>query len=290
MSLMVGRISYFPDDVKLREIRSKTEQRARKDLINILPKDIKIIKIAQNYHKEEINDDEDVHVYDKLGVSKARNIILEQFYNSDFDYLLINDDDNAFYPYYNIDLFFKKLTEDSFCKKLVERKVHCIRPIEPQYEPFKKENEKLYCDERFVFKQCSLSNLTGAYIFINFKKYFHQEFYFDENIVVNKDDNAECEILDNLIVLMRSGYNCLVLRNLILKNTTTSTGRSTIFEGSEDINKSFYNMVNNTCKKYNIPIINGRRLYSKALPFYKGTLSLDLNGDWIFGKNNLLFP
>lgn len=277
---MVGRISYFPDDSNLRNIRKNVEQRSRDDLISILPDDVRMIKIAQNYKENEIDNSlEDVLCYSKLGVSRARNIIMKKFYESDFDYLLINDDDNAFYNYYHIDRFFKILSETD-CKSFIENGIHCVRPIEPQYEPFKKENKKLNCDNRFVFKQCSLSNLTGAFLLINFKKYFGREFYFNEEMKVNIEKDAECEILDFLIVLMKEGYNCLCLRNMILKNTTTSTGRSTIFEGSDDIDRHFYQMVNNTCRKYNVPIINNRRQYSKVLPYFKGKISFNLNGEF----------
>ena len=134
------------------------------------------------------------------------------------------------------------------------------------------------CDNYFVFKQCSLFNLTGIFLMINFKKYFGEELYFDEKMKVNCDVDAECEVLDFLIVAMKKGYNCLVCRNMIQKNSTIKTGTSTIFEGSDNIIKHFYQMVDNTCKKYGIMKVNGKRRYSKYLDYYKGILKFDLDG------------
>ena len=276
MSLMVGRISYLPDDEKLREIRKKAEFKHRNILLSMVPDGIRIDKISQNYRTEEINSDENVTCYDKLGVSRARNILLEKFYNSDSDYLLLMDDDNSFYDYYNIKMFLDLINKNP--ENFIKEGVHIVRPVEPQYEPFKKENKKMNCDNYFVFKQCSLFNLTGIFLMINFKKYFGEELYFDEKMKVNCDVDAECEVLDFLIVAMKKGYNCLVCRNMIQKNSTIKTGTSTIFEGSDNIIKHFYQMVDNTCKKYGIMKVNGKRRYSKYLDYYKGILKFDLDG------------
>lgn len=285
--LTVGRISYLPDDKKLREFRYKTQLKCFLSLSQIIPSTSKVVKIAQNYSERELEGtDEIIYLYDKLGVSKARNILLKKFYDSDSDYLLLLDDDNSFYDYYNISGLLTSLDKEPSI--FTNMKIDVMRPVEPQYEPFKKENTRLNCDSNFVFKQASLSNVTGLFILINFKKYYNKEFYFNEDLKVGIGPDSECEIIDFEVNLMREGMNVLCCRNMIQKNSTAQTGLSTVFEGAEDINQSFKVMYHNTATRLGIPIESGKVKFSKVLDFFKGSIVIDYNLNIIKSKDRFL--
>lgn len=96
MSKCIGVISYFPDD-----IRVERRQRLRK-LLKQLNKYFKlpIIIIAQNWTDEDLqvfnglkNQQIYIYTYKKLGITKARMTLREKFLESDFDWLIMMDDD-----------------------------------------------------------------------------------------------------------------------------------------------------------------------------------------------------
>jgi hypothetical protein len=279
MSLMVGRISYLPDDNRLRNVRIQAEKKSLYSLKSLLPESVKIIKIAQNYKDNELDDIEDIREYSKLGVSKARNIILNEFYESDFDYLLLLDDDNTFYPYYHIDEFLSQVNDNSY--KFLDYGIFMARAIEPQYSAFKKDNLKLNCEDNFVFKQACLSDGTGLFLIANLDKLKGIKLFFDEKIKISSDIDSENEVIDFIIRFTRIGLTCFQCRNMIQKNTIT--GRkgqavSTVFDSSENVDKSYWQITRNTARRYNIPM-DGRRIkWSKGIQYFKGYLSISRSG------------
>ena len=92
----IGIISFFPDN-----IRVERRQRLKKLLTQLntyfkLP----VIIIAQNWVKEDFeifgglnNQKFFVHTYPKLGIAKARITLREKFLESDYDWLIMFDDD-----------------------------------------------------------------------------------------------------------------------------------------------------------------------------------------------------
>ena len=94
MSIIIGQISYLPNN----ELRTKRFEAARTQiewLHKVLP-NVKILSVCQNYTQDECDMlGSDVYLsYDTpIGAGKARNKILEKFYNSDYDWLFLCDDD-----------------------------------------------------------------------------------------------------------------------------------------------------------------------------------------------------
>lgn len=66
-----------------------------------------------------------------------RNLLLEQLYSSDYDWLVCLDDDRQLYPMYNGDAFFQDLNTAPV-RKLAE-KSYLITCTPPNFEPFKKD-------------------------------------------------------------------------------------------------------------------------------------------------------
>ena len=93
MKLVIGIISYFPDDKEI------TSQRYRK-LCNLLSScrrlfNLPVIIIAQNWKSELVRVPwATIYRYeDKLGITGARKELRKKFLESDYDYLIMLDDD-----------------------------------------------------------------------------------------------------------------------------------------------------------------------------------------------------
>lgn len=95
-----GIISYFPNNDSAYHIETRRERTRRcSELLFKLEElwpDIDIIIIAQNwqdYHEPEIKNKIIKYDYDKLGILGARKELRKRFLESDYDYLIMLDDD-----------------------------------------------------------------------------------------------------------------------------------------------------------------------------------------------------
>lgn len=92
MKICIGIISYLPDDIKLREVRKGR-------LHNVISKcnelfSLPIIIVAQNWGNDVEIEHATVFKYaNKLGITEARRKLREIFLDSDYDYLIMLDDD-----------------------------------------------------------------------------------------------------------------------------------------------------------------------------------------------------
>lgn len=95
MNNAIGIISYFPDDKSKRANRKRT-------LRNLIEKcreifDLPILLIAQNYSEVELsifrNYDCEIYTFPKLGILQARHELQQIFIRSNYDNLIMLDDD-----------------------------------------------------------------------------------------------------------------------------------------------------------------------------------------------------
>ena len=285
MSLCIGRISYLPDDPRLRDIRLKAEEKSLHSILEIKPDNVPIFIVSQNW-PEKISLPEETELkehamqerlnFPPLGPAKARNILLEKFYKSDFDYMLMADDDISLYPYYGVNRLLYDLDKDS--AKFIQEGVHCLKAVEPMYVPFKKINAQLPMKEYYLFCQAPMTNGGGLFVIVNFKKHFDKEIYFDEGLSVMS--RQEREDIDFFIRLMKDKFNVLESRNMIQKNLGFGGDRSTVYSGEEDINNTANAAAQNTAIKHGIPVVNNRVQFAKVLKFYKGWLKIKRSLDW----------
>lgn len=274
MSLFIGRISYLPDDEKLSNIRFYEQNRALNSLRIIAPKDAEIITVAQNW-KGKQSPNQIIFEYPKLGPAKARNILLEKLYQSDYDYALICDDDASLYDYYGIQGMISEINDNEMVKKFIKNNVHIFKAIEPVYTPFKKINANLPLDSHYLFHQAPMTNGGALFFIINFKKFFNQEFYFEDLL----EENCR-EDIDFFIRIIKSGYNVLESRNMIQKNYCNNIKKSTIFIGHENINDIANEMMRNTAKRHKMTIVNNRIQFNSVLNYYKGYLYIPRKITW----------
>lgn len=93
MKPVIGIISYLPSKEVERVQRIHRLERLLKQLTEFLPS-VPILVIAQNWNSYfPSNYKIIVQYYNKLGILKARKVLREKFLDSNFDYLIMFDDD-----------------------------------------------------------------------------------------------------------------------------------------------------------------------------------------------------
>ncbi len=148
---VIGIVSYFPDEEPLRSQR----QTLCFNLINKCQKvfkDVPIIVIAQNWQGRTI-EGATLYEFDKLGIYQARNKLKEIFLVSEYDNLIMLDDD-AILTGDEVDgqLYMKEVENNPnkvgyFHGRFL--KLCCI-PKEV-YKNIPDFTEEHYCDEKFVY-------------------------------------------------------------------------------------------------------------------------------------------
>ena len=222
MSILIGQISYLPNN----ELRTQRLQAAHTQIAfmhTMLPL-ANIISVAQGYDESEYHSLAYYHKHDKpIGAGAARNEILKYFYNSDYDWLLLCDDDTIFYPYYGYENFINDIANN-------ERKfkdIDAVSALEPEYHPYKKLN---YKDKgnltHYKFEPRELNSGSATSIIRNIKKFYGKELYYP-NIDANKGEGRED--IEFLIAWLLEGLNWYTMQTWIRKSLCFD--KSSIFGG-----------------------------------------------------------
>lgn len=227
-NLMIGIISWLPDDEIKRVNRKEYVQKQHEFLTNFLKINSKdIICVAQNYKKEDNYLDYNyIKIDEGIGPSKARNIILDKFYNSDYDYLLCLDDDIIFYDYYNIKDLIHEIDDNSnrFYK------LDMITGVYPKYYPFKKNNQEdpnILTHYTFIPREI---NTPGSFTIIrNINKTYNKKIFYREMDLFKFEGREDMTFL---VDWLKSGLNAYTCKQLILKDF--GDGYSTLFSKDKD--------------------------------------------------------
>lgn len=213
MSIMIGQVSYLPNN----ELRTKRFEAARFQLEwfdKILPNE-KIVVVAQAYTKSELPDVDKYAVFwfdEPLGAGAARNKILEIFYESDYDWLLLCDDDTVLDDKYH----FENFLNDIFFKPEKFKDIDAVSAIEPEYHPYKKLN---YEDKNnlthYKFEPRELNSGSATSIIRNIKKYYGKEIYYPD-VDANKGEGRED--IEFLIDWLKNGLNWYTMQTMIRKS------------------------------------------------------------------------
>jgi hypothetical protein len=211
MSILIGQISYLPRN----ELRSQRLQAAHTQIAfmhTMLPL-ANIISVAQAYDDSDYHSLAQYYKHEQpIGAGAARNEILKYFYESDYDWLLLCDDDTIFYPYYGYENFINDIAnhENKF------REVDAVSALEPEYHPYKKLNYKDQANlTHYKFEPRELNSGSATSILRNIKKFYGKEIYYP-NVDANKGEGRED--IEFLIAWLLAGFNWYTMDTWIRKS------------------------------------------------------------------------
>ena len=244
MSIIIGQISYLPNN----ELRTKRFEAARTQiewLHKVLP-NVKITSVLQNYTDAErdlIKSDNIIGFSNPIGAGKARNLILEKFYNSDYDWLFLCDDDTILDDKYHYENFIEELSNNE--KKFSG--IDAVSAIEPEYHPYKKLN---YEDKgnltHFKFEPRELNSGSATSFIRNIKKFYGKEIYFP-NIDANKGEGRED--MEMLFSWLKAGLTWYNMDTMIRKSLCFD--KSIIFESNtKKRDKILMKCLDSICERY----------------------------------------
>ena len=241
---MIGQISYLPNN----ELRTKRFEAARTQiewLHKVLPS-VKITSVLQNYTDAErdlIKSDNIIGFSNPIGAGKARNLILEKFYNSNYDWLLLCDDDTILDDKYHCENFIEELSNNE--KKFSG--IDAVSAIEPEYHPYKKLN---YEDKgnltHFKFEPRELNSGSATSFIRNIKKFYGKEIYFP-NIDANKGEGRED--MEMLFSWLKAGLTWYNMDTMIRKSLCFD--KSSIFGAdTKKRDKILMKCLDSICERY----------------------------------------
>ena len=244
MSIIIGQISYLPNN----ELRTKRFEAARTQiewLHKVLP-NVKITSVLQNYTDAErdlIKSDNIIGFSNPIGAGKARNLILEKFYNSDYDWLFLCDDDTILDDKYHYENFIEELSNNE--KKFSG--IDAVSAIEPEYHPYKKLN---YEDKgnltHFKFEPRELNSGSATSFIRNIKKFYGKEIYFP-NIDANKGEGRED--MEMLFSWLKAGLTWYNMDTMIRKSLCFD--KSSIFGAdTKKRDKILMKCLDSICERY----------------------------------------
>ena len=244
MSIMIGQISYLPNN----ELRTKRFEAARTQiewLHKVLP-NVKITSVLQNYTDAErdlIKSDNIIGFSNPIGAGKARNLILEKFYNSNYDWLFLCDDDTILDNKYHYENFIEELSNNE--KKFSG--IDAVSAIEPEYHPYKKLN---YEDKgnltHFKFEPRELNSGSATSFIRNIKKFYGKEIYFP-NIDANKGEGRED--MEMLFSWLKAGLTWYNMDTMIRKSLCFD--KSSIFgSDTKKRDKILMKCLDSICERY----------------------------------------
>ena len=244
MSIMIGQISYLPNN----ELRTKRFEAARTQiewLHKVLP-NVKILSVCQSYTQDEcdmLGSDMYLSYDTPIGAGKARNLILENFYNSDYDWLFLCDDDTILDDKYHYENFIEELSNNE--KKFSG--IDAVSAIEPEYHPYKKLN---YEDKgnltHFKFEPRELNSGSATSFIRNIKKFYGKEIYFP-NIDANKGEGRED--MEMLFSWLKAGLTWYNMDTMIRKSLCFD--KSSIFgSDTKKRDKILMKCLDSICERY----------------------------------------
>ena len=244
MSIIIGQISYLPNN----ELRTKRLEAACNQIewFNKILPNVKITSVLQNYKDDEsilIKSDNIISFSNPIGAGNARNVILEMFYKSDYDWLFLCDDDTILDDKYHYENFIEELSNNE--KKFSG--IDAVSAIEPEYHPYKKLN---YEDKgnltHFKFEPRELNSGSATSFIRNIKKFYGKEIYFP-NIDANKGEGRED--MEMLFSWLKAGLTWYNMDTMIRKSLCFD--KSSIFGAdTKKRDKILMKCLDSICERY----------------------------------------
>lgn len=186
-------ISYLPDDEALRETRKQAMRNLICNIKEITP-GARIYINAQNYKEDELIIDGQVsylYIHEEgIGAQRARNELLEYFYNSSYEYGILHDDDSFLNPTDSAKDFFDELakTPQKFARIPIDVCYARNMLFAPHIE--RDVAKAGFRSKNWEFLASPSSWLSWATV-RNFKLAYNEEYYFDETIDPKNGDGYD---------------------------------------------------------------------------------------------------
>lgn len=209
-------ISWFGDDEK----KPKRKEYHTNQVEWMLEKGLNLVILAQEYSEEDYVQDSRVRYINGptdriLTPGQARNVLLQDFYESDKDFAIFADNDSILYDHGDGRGFVKHINDNWSRYNLIDMAI----PVNPANEPFNKKfsEKKDLFDNNHVFTRTS--NCKGSLFFLrNLKKHYNKEIYNAGIYDVNEDGGIiGGEDGDLALQFIANGLGVYKFENLILK-------------------------------------------------------------------------
>ena len=241
MSCMIGIISYLPDN----ELRSQRLEASRVQIewLNKLLPNTRKLSICQRYNKDELPPPDYQLYTEGIGAANARNIILKEFYQTDYDWLFLCDDDTIAYQYYHYEDFIHDIVNnpDKF------NGIDAVSAVEPEYHPYKKLN---YQDRAnltyYKFEPRELNSGSATSIIRNVNKYYDTEVYYPDIDATTGEGREDMEFLFDWL---KHGFTWYTMDTWIRKSLMFD--KSSLFgKDTKSRDKLLMTCLDNICKRY----------------------------------------
>jgi hypothetical protein len=250
---MFGVISWLPNDggfilteeqkeekreqnLPLRKKRREIHLRQLEWIMDNLPKDAIKLGIYQNWNDEDFDNDLQgsmtIRRYSEgIGMSRARNAVLKEFYESTHDWLMLCDDDAWLYDHYDPKSFINELhTSNKFDN------LGAIITLQPSMSPFKKQNYNDLNRDNYVFTKGQL-NLGAQVLFIrNVTKSSLNPIYFNVEFFDRVRYAEDTLFLHDWVT---AGYTLHTLNTLILKMESPNDSSILGIKSAGELRKKF---------------------------------------------------
>lgn len=156
---------------------------------------------------------------------KNRNVLLDIFYDSDYDWLVCLDDDRRYYPMYNADSIFNDLSSPAFTR--LAKTGYLMLSTDPMLAPFKKVNYAWEHHETHWYITKGNPNGFMQMCFIpNLVKYGYRPIYFngETTCTLNQAPEDVQFQLDWLI----AKHPLVINHNLIMDEISQSNGNKSV--------------------------------------------------------------
>lgn len=167
MKKCIGIISWLPDDPTLRQTRLNSLNKTLSKVFKLF--DLPVIIIAQNWQDSDINLNDNciIYRYDKLGILNARKKLREKFLESEYEYLIMLDDD----------CYIEGTSADTYLKFIDAHPDSCVRVHPTQLKLFAiskalySEFDMVDCDpeQNFAYEDSVFLELLAV---IHYNKFF----------------------------------------------------------------------------------------------------------------------
>jgi len=237
MKLAAYIISYLGEG-KVRETRLEHHNRQIDWLLKNKP-DMPIHILAQHYKETEYRNEDNIDYtiipkdHDVLRPGPARNVLLRDYYDSDYDMCIFLDNDSVLYDTKEHHMEGGKIfetLENVWDNKLIRECVDLFVPIVPRWEPFSKmyrENKEMI-DNNLVFRRTGILK-TSLWFFKNISKHKNMRIYFDESF----DEIEDGEFIMAAVAEGLGTYKCM---NIVLNEFAGGPENSTLFSEEDGTN------------------------------------------------------